>query len=396
MALPSPGPLTRFGFLLLVGGVALVFAALGLLRHLSESAHPVGAAKTANASHASGAALAPVVPPAATVAPPKVDPAAVARLSETINQALAVLRDPTNPNKRQALEALREALKQAEPLVAIAAVRQFLASGQDASTGLKFRLGDDHSLDQAPSMRTFLMDQLGALSQDAGTTDAADVARETLDTKGSADEWAVAMRNLAMADPDGSRGLLAAKARELIDYAPWQAAPSGGYLEAFDAAAYGGDPSIINDLAALATTNSPVGRAALVALQRLSGMAPEQVAAYLNANPDVLADVPLRRADYMGSVDLSQPDQLAQAEIYLNRTDVSDAEKDKFLARLGMPAGFVSETLLTPETITQMPIMERRAVVNQTAANWLASGKFPTLQGAMQQLVTATAATPGG
>ena len=125
-------------------------------------------------------------------------------------------------------------------------------------------------------------------------------------------------------------------------------------------------------------------------------MAPEQVAAYLNANPGLLADAPLRRADYMGSLDLSQPDQLAQAETYLDRPDVSEAEKDKFLARLGVPAGFVSDTLLTPETISQGSILDRRALVNQTATGWLASGKFPVLQGALQSLVTNTAATPGG
>ena len=98
----------------------------------------------------------------------------------------------------------------------------------------------------------------------------------------------------------------------------------------------------------------------------------------------------------MGSLDLSQPDQLAQAETYLARTDVSEAEKDKFLGRLGVPAGFVSETLLTPETITQMPIADHRALVNQTAATWLASGKYPALQGSLQQLITRTAARQGG
>ena len=68
-------------------------------------------------------------------------------------------------------------------------------------------------------MRTFMMDELGTICQDAGTTDAAEEARATLETKGSADEWAVAMRNLAQADPDGSKSFLAAKARELIEYA---------------------------------------------------------------------------------------------------------------------------------------------------------------------------------
>lgn len=393
MALPSPGPLTRFGMFLLVAGVVLIFAALGLLRHLSESVHPANTSKPGDV-FAEGKVLSPTT--TRTPTPAKVDPAAVARLNETISQALAVLRDPTNRNKKQALAALHDALAQADPRVAIASIRQFLASGQDASTGLRFKLGDDHVLDEAPTMRTFLMDQLGTISRDAGTTDAAEIARATLETKDSADEWAVAMRNLAWADPDGSRSLLAAKARELIEYPPWQAAPTGGYLEAFDAAAYAGDPTIIGDLGPLSSQHTQAGRAALIALQRLSGMAPEQVAAYLNANPDALADAPLRRADYMGSVDLSQPAQLTQAETYLNRPDVSEAEKDKFLGRLGIPAGFVSETLITPETIPQMPVMDHRALVNQTAANWLASGKYPALQGALQQLITQTAAAPGG
>ena len=393
MALPSPGPLTRFGVFLLVGGVALIFAALGYLQHLSGlRVRPAGTAGTAAPLAGNAASPAPGQP----TPPTRVDAAAVARLRETISQALAVLRDPTNPNKKAALDALRDTLRQADPRVAAAAIRGFLAGGEDASTGLRFKVGDGHQLDEAPSMRTFLMDQLGALSQDARLSDAAEVARATLETKGSADEWAVAMRNLAEADPDGSRSLLAAKARELIEYAPWRNSPSGGYLEAFDAAAYAGDPTIIADLGPLSSERSPAGRAALIALQRLSGMAPEQVATYLNANPGVLADAPLRRADYMGSLDLSQPAQLTQAETYLGRADVTEAEKDKFLGRLGVPAGFVSETLLTPETITQMPILEHRALVNQTAANWLASGKYPALQGALQQLVTQTAATPGG
>ncbi len=394
MAIPLPGPITRFGLLLLVSGLVLIFAALGWLQHVSGTRpRPADAAKT-NGGHPANASALPAAAPTAT--PVKVDPAAVARLTATINQALAVLRDPTNPNKKQALDALRETLGQADPHVAIATIRQFLASGEDAATGLRFKLGDDHTLDQATSMRTFLMDQLGTISQDIGATDAAEVARATLETKGSADEWAVAMRNLAWADPEGSKSLLAAKARELIEYTPWQTAPTGGYLEAFDAAAYAGDPTIIADLAPMSSAKSATGRAALIALQRLSGIAPEQVAAYLNANPDVLADAPMRRADYMGSVDLSQPTQLSQAETYLNRTDVSEAEKDKFLGRLGVPAGFVSETLLTPETITQMPLLEHRALVNQTATNWLASGSYPALQGALQRLITQTATTPGG
>ena len=102
----------------------------------------------------------------------------MARLTQTINQAMAVLRDPSNPDKKGALNALRETLRQADGHVAIAAIRQFLDGGQDAATGLKFKLGEGHTLDEAPSMRTFMMDELGSISQEVGATDAAEVARD--------------------------------------------------------------------------------------------------------------------------------------------------------------------------------------------------------------------------
>ena len=259
-----------------------------------------------------------------------------------------------------------------------------------------FKVGEGGVLTEAPTMRTFLMDQLGTLSTEAKAADAAEVAQETLASMTSADEWAVAMRNLAWADPEGSKAFLASKVREMINYVPWQQSPSGGYLEAFDIAAYTGDGSLVADLAPLASTPSPVRQAALVALERLSAIAPASVASYLNANPDVLADLPLLRADYMGNVDLSDPSQEAQAEAYLRRTDVSEAEKEKFLGRLATPAGFVSDTLLTPPDIAPTSIFEHRAVVNRAATNWLASGSFPALNGPLQTLVQSTAPKSGG
>jgi hypothetical protein len=181
----------------------------------------------------------------------------------------------------------------------------------------------------------------------------------------------------------------------MLNYAPWQQNPSGGYLEAFDAAAYSGDSSLTGDLAEMATSSSPAKGAALVALERLSALAPEGVSSYLNSNPGVLSDLPMLRADYMGNVDLSDPAQEAQAEAYLARDDVSDAEKEKFLGRLGTPAGFVSDTLLTPPDTTSMPLSQHQAMVNRAASAWLASGSYPTLTATLQQLVQRTAGSGG-
>ena len=386
-----PTPLSRFGFFLLVGGLALVLAFWGILRYLSDSQKPAHhSAETWRATPIPAMTATPVV----SLADSK-RASAIAELNETVAQALAVLRDPNNHNKKAALDALKAALRSADPKVAVAVIRQFLDGKEDAKTGMGFRVSENHELADAPTMRTFLMDQLGDISLGAGLSDAVEVAKATLASKDSADEWAVAMRNLALADPDGSRDFLSAKAKELISYAPWQQEASGGYLEAFDVAAYAGDPTVVEALAPLLpSTSGALGRAARVALQRLSAVAPEQMATYLNANPSALSDYPLLRADYMGSVNLSSPDQLTQAEAYLARTDVSDAEKDKFIGRLGLPVGFVSDNLITPDTVTTMPVMDQRALVNKVATQWLASGKYPNLQPALQSVINFTYDSP--
>ncbi len=389
MAASRPlGPLTRFGIFVLVTGLVLVLACWGILRYLDDTRrslpHRQGGQQI---SPTPGGSAGPSA--GASVAQSE-SAAAVAKLKETVAQALAVLRDPTNPNKKAALDALKAALRGADPKVAVAVIRAFLDSKEDAKTGLPFRLGADHELDDAPTMRTFMMNELGSISLDAKLGDAAEVARTTLATKDSADEWAVAMRNLALTDPDGSRALLAAKSRELIEYAPWQQTPTGGYQEAFDLAAYAGDPTIISDLAPLASTKGVLQQAAQVTMFRLSALAPEQVANYLNNNTTALANDPMHRADYMGNLDLSSPTQLAQAEAYLARGDVTDKEKEKFIGRLGLQAAFVSNTLATPEDIPQMPVIEHRALTNRVAQGWLASGNYPTLQPALQQVITYT------
>ena len=395
MAVPStPGPLSRFAIFLLVGGFALVLAMLGVLKHLERTRAPVAVSPDAGTLAKTGSSASAAVKGPSALTKPAVDPA-VTRLVQTISDALGVLRDPKNPNKKAALDALRDALAHAEPKVALVAIRSFLASGENANTGQGFRVGEGGVLAEAPTLRTFLMDQLGTISRDAGLpADSAEEARATLQANTSPDESALAMRNLAWADPDGSKATLAAAERAMLNNPAWRQSPSAGYLEAFDVIAYTGDATMLDDLATMAKTPSALQQAALVAMERLSALAPAQVADYLNAHPNVLADRPMLRADYMGNVDLNDPAQRADAEAYLQRTDVSDAEKDKFVARLATPAGFVSDNLLTPAQIP-MSLPDHRALINQVAGQWLASGKYPAQVTALQNAVTNTASTSG-
>ena len=71
---------------------------------------------------------------------------------------------------------------------------------------------------------------------------------------------------------------------------------------------------------------------------------------------------------------------------------MSKEEKEKFIGRLVTPAGFVSDNLLTPSTIP-LSLPEHQALVNTVAQEWLASGKYPALQTALQTAITNTTET---
>lgn len=144
-------------------------------------------------------------------------------------------REP--PARAEALDSLARlraqllALPSAE---AVAWVRAFLTAGDDRPTGLSFVIGEQGMLTEWPTFRTFLLDQLIAIDPAA----AAALGREILTRPTTADEWALALRNVgryapSVSDPETKR-YLAAKTEELIANPAWQARPSIGYLNAFD------------------------------------------------------------------------------------------------------------------------------------------------------------------
>lgn len=285
------------------------------------------------------------------------------------------------------LDALRRELLSADPQRATAAIRAFLDSGRDALTRQEFTIGEGGALAGAPTMRTLLLDLLGQISKKSHADAAAVVSRQVLETKQSSDEWAVALRNVGWAEPQ-SKPYLASKVREMLTYQPWASQPSAGFLEAFDVAVFSQDPAFIPDLSNLLRVGNPeLQRAAAVALDRLSAMAPLEVMTYLNNNPSELADRPFLRADYYAKADLSNSEQRKALEAYLARTDVSVAEKTKLVKALATPAAFVSENLLTPSPsadVDDSPVREQQ--LNQLLNQWLTQNRYPELQGEMARV----------
>ena len=72
-----------------------------------------------------------------------------------------------------------------------------LGTGDDAPTGQEFKLSADGSLASAPTRRLALLNELTRLDPKAAAAYAAKILREFK----SSDEWAVALRAYALANP---------------------------------------------------------------------------------------------------------------------------------------------------------------------------------------------------
>jgi len=303
-------------------------------------------------------------------------------LAATLEKLLILLQTGTATDSD--LEALKRTLLAADPALATTAIREFLATGRDARTGLDFALRPGGDL-AAPTLRVLLMDVLGRIAKRDGTDAAAKLARETLDKKDSADEWAIALRNVAWHAP-ASTSYLATKAREMLAYAPWRAAPTGGMLEAFDVIVFTKDASFTADLAGAQTDpNEQLRHAAEVALDRLAAASPLDVMTYLNTHPATLAERPMLRADYFAKGDLAVPGQKTALEYYLGRPDVAVAEKTKLLKALATPASFVSENLLTAPP-PEPDDASRERIILAATREWLTGNRFPQLQSQLLSL----------
>ena len=283
------------------------------------------------------------------------------------------------------LAALRSRLLAADPHEAMAAILSFLGTGQDARTGESFGIQKGGGLAAAPTFRVMLLDLLGRIARDAGTDEAVTFSRELLTRKTSADEWAVALRNVAWSSPD-DRAFLAGKMREMLDYQPWRQRPGAGFLEAFDVIVFTRNATFASDLASLATSeDDAVKRAAAAAMDRLSEMAPLDVMNYLNGHPAEFAERPFLRADYFSKADLSQAQQRQAVEAYLARPDVTAAEKDKLLSVFASPGTFVGDTLVTQQSAADDP-PQRTAGLRAAVGDWLKGNRFPDLAGPLAQL----------
>ena len=315
-----------------------------------------------------------------------------AALLSAIEATLADLRSGDPQKMKAALDRLDALLSGDghDAAASIAAIMEFLKSGKDAPTGEEFVVGESGMLDSANSLRVNLLDHLGTLCRETGSKEALNVARDVLSKFGSADEWAVCLRNTAWLDPK-STSTLHGKLEQMLDHKPWQEKPSTGMLEAFDVAAYSGAVQLIPRLSNFLSQGeqSPLWRASTVALDQLATTHPGEVLEWLARNPTMMNEHPYQRADLIAKGDLNNPAQRRAIESILARRDLSVEERGKILAGLVTPGNFVSNNLLTtPPKFTPESEGQRLALVNRVGVEWRDSGKFPDLVPLVNDLIT--------
>ena len=377
---------TRRPLLILACAVALVAIALRIkTRHFdSSSSPPIVAANKLN-SDESAVALSHAPSNTAAASSVKAKPIVEENLDQALRSALNLLRTQQNPeNSRAVLASLRERLtRPGSEAEGVAAIRRFLDSGEDATTALAFRVGPSHTLAEAPTLRTALLDWLGQLDHAA----AAEYSGLVFQTMSSPEEYAMALRNFAQGRPT-QREELRSHFERLRTHVPWASRPTAGYLEAFDVVPYLAEPSFIEPLASLLSPSSPtpLRHASLVALDRLVIANP--LAALTEViGAHALDDQPQTRASFLARADVRDPGQRQAVERYLSSSSLSDSELDYFVTLFPNVNRFVSPNLLTDSGMQSLPeiaAMDAAALARVRA--WQTEPQFRRWQPQLERL----------
>lgn len=381
--MPFPNKNPGRWLLVLAGTLVVIACAWWFGRRLVEPGSRTG---TPPAVAASGIAS------SSPGASPGVQPVADAKFANSeMLAAFDVVRSARDAKSaRLALEELRARLAAMPKAEAVALIHQFLEGKTDAATHLGFKVAADGLLTEAPTFRTFLLDELARIDPTA----AADYAKTILASMDSPDEWAVALRNLLRGDTgDDAQALAKDKFLQMLQSSAWQQSPSVGYLEAFDVAVQLGDPAFVPPLTGLLATkdNPAVAHAAYLSLDRMVIANPLQTLSALAADPQAMQGRELTRADYFARLDVRDPQQLAVLENYLLNPQLGAAERQQFLGTYPNANFMLSPNLLTANTTPDHTALAARDAASlQVMDQWLVDPRFaslrPQLEAARQRL----------
>lgn len=293
----------------------------------------------------------------------------------------------TTDDTRLALIGLRAELLALPKDEAVRRIRGFLDGGKDATTGLSFGIAKDGMLSEWPSFRTFLLDTLMVVDP----ASAAETGRAILEKPTSADEWALALRNVARGDSSADPDFLRAKTEELIRNPGWQADPSIGYLNAFDVLVHVQATASTPLLSGLIQMKDrkDLAHAGFLTLDRLVQGQPVEVLTRLSADTALQQSRPEMVAQQFARADLRDPAQQALVKSWLLDPGRSAAELRSFAGVYPNNNQFVSNNLLTAQAAAagdDLAAHDREALKVVTA--WASDPAFSTVQEHLRTMVS--------
>ncbi len=250
---------------------------------------------------------------------------------------------------RQSLFDLRKSLADLPKDEALGVIRNFLTSGKDRATGLSFEITKDGSLSEWPTFRSFLLDAMLAIDPAA----AAATGREILASPTSADEWALALRNVARGEPMGeSAAFLQRKTEELIANPEWQAQPSIGYLNAFDVLVHieATDSTPLLSQLVQRKDRADLAHAGFLTLDRLVQRQPVDLLGRLATDRALQQSRPEMVAQQFARADVRIPEQREILKVWLLDPARTSVELRSFAGVYPNNNRFVSNNLLTVES----------------------------------------------
>ena len=226
---------------------------------------------------------------------------------------------PQPEDVRARLKATRMEWTEMDPRVRAETIKKLLDSGEDAATGVDFRVGLHGFLKGSPTLRVFLLDVLATSDPEMAMA----IVRPLLDQTSSAEEYAVALRSLTR---DGigraEDAELLTRFGRMLGREEWQGSP--GFAEALDLARYVGSEEAARQLAKW--NGNPLLKS--MALDEFTAQHPGVMSGVLITDSNIKSS---DRATLMARANPEDPQQLAAVDAYLRSPERSPEEAAAFL-----------------------------------------------------------------
>ena len=274
------------------------------------------------------------------------------------------------------------------------AIMRYLDAHDDASTGMNFVVGEGGLLTEAPSIRTAMLNVLAQTDP----AKSVDYARKVLAESQSPDEWALALRNLAMTNTGGEHTEELRQAfKKMIDQPAWLEKAAPGFMQAFDVAAALGGKQEFEELASLVNLENSFGlrvengvsAAAEHALDRMAFINPGPIVQQIASNAETLSWAPNVRAALMGRANVSDAAQRGAVEAYLQRSDLTAEELTAFAEKFGGTTLITDYPLVAgtgPGVDYQQQVNGKKAAL-AAAKQWQQDPRFHARQVELQHIV---------